>query len=117
MAATVSRVILDSETHGEVPSSSVPKKRIAELDGLRGIAILLVIIQHYLVIPGVSPGSALWYALVCFRLSWSGVELFFVLSGFLIGLLRHASLVWVPLPVASLPAQNRCESPLPVSVV
>jgi peptidoglycan/LPS O-acetylase OafA/YrhL len=63
----------------------VPKKRIAELDGLRGIAILLVIIQHYLVILGISPGSALWYALVCFRLCWSGVDLFFVLSGFLIG--------------------------------
>lgn len=64
---------------------SLPKKRIPELDGLRGIAILLVIIQHYLVIPGVAPRSALWYALICFRLSWSGVELFFVLSGFLIG--------------------------------
>jgi peptidoglycan/LPS O-acetylase OafA/YrhL len=85
MVATVSRIILDSETHGEMPSLSVPKKRIAELDGLRGIAILLVIIQHYLVVPGVSPHSALWYALVCFRLCWSGVELFFVLSGFLIG--------------------------------
>jgi peptidoglycan/LPS O-acetylase OafA/YrhL len=63
----------------------VPNKRITELDGLRGIAILLVIIQHYLVIPGVAPRSALWYGLVWFRLCWSGVELFFVLSGFLIG--------------------------------
>src|ERR1041385_1719699 len=85
MVATVSRVILDSEPHGEVPSLSVPKKRITELDGLRGIAILLVIIQHYLVLPEVTARSALWYALVCFRLCWAGAQLFSVLRGFLIG--------------------------------
>jgi peptidoglycan/LPS O-acetylase OafA/YrhL len=85
MAFTASRVISESETHGEAPPLSVPKKRIVELDGLRGIAILLVIIQHYLVVPGVLPGSKWWYVLVWFRLCWSGVELFFVLSGFLIG--------------------------------
>nr|AUN36060.1 O-antigen acetylase [uncultured bacterium] len=61
-------------------------KRIPQLDALRGIAILLVIAWHYLAnAEGVSPGSALAYAQALFRLTWSGVDLFFVLSGFLIG--------------------------------
>jgi Predicted acyltransferases len=61
--------------------------RILELDGIRGLAILLVLVWHYLVCQvGVPP--------LLFRFllqTWSGVDLFFVLSGFLIGgiLLSH----------------------------
>ena len=54
-----------------------------ELDGLRGIAILLVWTAHYFAVPGTGMVSLLdgyW-----FRLGWTGVDLFFVLSGFLIG--------------------------------
>jgi peptidoglycan/LPS O-acetylase OafA/YrhL len=58
--------------------------RIPELDGVRGIAISMVLIAHFFQIVCL-PGSPLSYALVPFRLSWSGVDLFFVLSGFLIG--------------------------------
>jgi len=54
------------------------------LDGLRGIAIFLVVIYHYFVI-AFAPASPAAYAFAGLRLSWSGVELFFVLSGFLIG--------------------------------
>src|SRR6266849_1319328 len=60
--------------------------RIPELDGLRGLAIGSVLIWHYFVSPAVAtPASAFSYALVFGRLTWSGVDLFFVLSGFLIG--------------------------------
>lgn len=61
--------------------------RITELDGIRGLAILLVLIWHY----GhetfsFAIGSWQSYLLAgTTRLSWSGVDLFFVLSGFLIG--------------------------------
>src|SRR6266480_6380435 len=60
--------------------------RIPELDGLRGIAIGLILVYHYFLLP-ISPhvGSVLWYARACGHLAWTGVDLFFVLSGFLIG--------------------------------
>lgn len=45
---------------------------IPQLDGLRGIAILIVLCFHYF------PNTYL------FRFGWSGVDLFFVLSGYLI---------------------------------
>jgi len=54
-------------------------KHIPELDGVRGIAILLVMVYHF----GTStkPGGVLGEVL---GLGWIGVDLFFVLSGFLI---------------------------------
>jgi len=60
--------------------------RIPELDGMRGIAIGLILVYHYFLLP-LSPhvGSALWYVQASARLAWTGVDLFFVLSGFLIG--------------------------------
>jgi peptidoglycan/LPS O-acetylase OafA/YrhL len=60
--------------------------RIPELDGIRGLAILLVLVWHY-VANLIKPGADSWqfYALAPLRLTWSGVDLFFVLSGFLIG--------------------------------
>jgi hypothetical protein len=60
--------------------------RMPELDGLRGIAIGMVLIFHcfyQFVIP--RPYSPLYFAKIPFRLTWTGVDLFFVLSGFLIG--------------------------------
>ncbi|MES2570731.1 MAG: acyltransferase, partial [Verrucomicrobiota bacterium] len=67
-------------------------KRIIQLDGVRGIAILLVILWYYLICQlVVAPGSAASYAHRALSLTWSGVDLFFVLSGFLIAgiLLDH----------------------------
>ena len=60
--------------------------RIPELDGLRGIAIGLVLIQHYFVVhTSVRAGGLAARLQSPLRLAWTGVDLFFVLSGFLIG--------------------------------
>jgi len=57
--------------------------RHPELDGLRGSAILLVVVFHYsrFIRPGPIADHFIAYA----NIAWSGVDLFFVLSGFLIG--------------------------------
>ena len=58
-------------------------KRIAALDGLRGLAILLVLMFHYS-FGGHTANKALQaYSFVASQ-GWIGVTLFFVLSGFLI---------------------------------
>lgn len=61
-------------------------RRVPEIDGIRGCAILLVIMHHYVADQLVRPESGTLGAQVLstVRLSWSGVDLFFVLSGFLI---------------------------------
>jgi peptidoglycan/LPS O-acetylase OafA/YrhL len=61
--------------------------RIPELDGIRGLAILSVIYWHYVACPNVLAGprtlGGMLHRIGLF--TWSGVDLFFVLSGFLIG--------------------------------
>jgi len=67
-------------------------KRISQLDGVRGVAILLVLVYHYFTCQIVAePGTLLSYLNRATSLTWSGVDLFFVLSGFLIAgiLLDH----------------------------
>ncbi len=61
------------------------KGRIPELDGVRGIAIFLVLVWHYIqnqLHP--DAGSPLAWFKQAIGFTWSGVDLFFVLSGFLI---------------------------------
>lgn len=65
--------------------SSQEKPRIPALDGVSGLAILLVLAWHY----GQNqlrpvPGSAAAWVKQSLGFTWSGVDLFFVLSGFLI---------------------------------
>jgi peptidoglycan/LPS O-acetylase OafA/YrhL len=60
--------------------------RIPELDGLRGLAIGMVVTFHYFQLTHPTQhASILSYLQSPARLGWSGVDLFFVLSGFLIG--------------------------------
>lgn len=63
------------------------QKRWPELDGLRGAAILMVMLLHYVPQSRTHEGNfgLLYHFAQLFRLGWSGVDLFFVLSGFLIG--------------------------------
>jgi len=66
------------------PPGARGRQRMIQLDVLRGIAILLVINRHHLLNAG-SSGILRPVAEPLYRMGWSGVDLFFVLSGFLIG--------------------------------
>jgi peptidoglycan/LPS O-acetylase OafA/YrhL len=59
-------------------------RRIPALDGLRGVAILLVLLWHFFFAVYSEP-KFLQVLKKVGILTWSGVDLFFVLSGFLIG--------------------------------
>jgi peptidoglycan/LPS O-acetylase OafA/YrhL len=69
-----------------VSSCRIPdwSKRIPALDGLRGIAILMVLMRHSIFVMK-THSRILLPILAAGKLTWSGVDLFFVLSGFLIG--------------------------------
>ena len=69
-----------------VPAARDFSGRILELDGLRGLAILLVLCAHYIGTADRTPVRPLLrHFLGAFDAGWMGVDLFFVLSGFLIG--------------------------------
>jgi len=56
--------------------------RVAALDGIRGLAIALVLPFHF--VSQYAPGRPIAALGEAFRIGWAGVDLFFVLSGFLI---------------------------------
>jgi len=61
--------------------------RLLPMEGLRGVAVTLVFLQHYTVqsqLIGLSPGAAATVAAALRSYGNLGVELFFVLSGYLI---------------------------------
>lgn len=66
--------------------SNQASSRIPELDGIRGLAIALVVFQHY-VCDSITPGASRIGDFIKnnFTFGGTGVDLFFVLSGFLIG--------------------------------
>ena len=81
---------MNADEANAIPSSRTAG-RIPELDGLRGVAITLVVITHCLNLEA-TPGEPQYLRDLLHlvnsakSLAWSGVDLFFVLSGFLIGM-------------------------------
>ena len=73
-----------SSTGSDAQNPLTPRDRVPALDGLRGLAILAVFLFHY-VGEGGTPHSFLVRGIHGItRFGWAGVDLFFVLSGFLI---------------------------------
>ena len=75
------------------PQDGAGRGRIPELDGVRGAAAFGIVLWHF--VPSIvvrEPGTVYSYLDRLLSLCWAGVDLFFVLSGFLIGsiLLREA---------------------------
>ncbi len=80
------RVFSPDTPTATAPRVGAPTGRSSELDGLRGLAIALVL-WHHLAETALPPIRESWLGWVrtASNLSWCGVDLFFVLSGFFIG--------------------------------
>ena len=65
-------------------STSIVESRIPALDGLRGLAILMVMLFHFSVVLDPRRPIENLFRIQFATLCWTGVDLFFVLSGFLI---------------------------------
>jgi peptidoglycan/LPS O-acetylase OafA/YrhL len=70
-----------SATPGRTGPGGLPA-RLPALDGLRAIAVLLVVPHNFNLM--VALGGAAYFVVVALQRGWIGVQLFFVLSGFLI---------------------------------
>lgn len=86
MTANAEDVASWSPTHSRIErGAALPSsRRVLALDGLRGCAILLVLLYHT-VFSTFTTSNTVKLLHRMGSLSWSGVDLFFVLSGFLIG--------------------------------
>src|SRR5215467_15034029 len=67
-------------------AATFPKQRLIELDGLRGFALIMILVFHAVSQEGDYPaGTFLHYLQRSCGMGWTALDLFFVLSGFLIG--------------------------------
>ena len=73
----------------DLPASHLAESRLPALDGIRGVAVLMILVFHYL--QGMLPCAWLSKLTRPLYFTQTGVDLFFVLSGFLItGILLNA---------------------------
>lgn len=77
------REVIICSMYGGPPSTS-PQMRIPELDGLRGIAVLVVVFDHVFAFDGFPQTFSVRVLAHFLGFGWLGVDIFFVLSGFLI---------------------------------
>jgi peptidoglycan/LPS O-acetylase OafA/YrhL len=77
--------VLGNTSAAKVEGNPPARSHLPALDGLRGLAILLVLLTHAIALPLEPVGTSFDSAVHGFaRIGWTGVDLFFVLSGFLI---------------------------------
>ncbi|MDR3414446.1 MAG: acyltransferase [Formivibrio sp.] len=77
----MTQILTAEDSHSPLPRSDVRDIHFPELDGIRGIAILLVLLSHV----GGTLRSPIYNVFNTISgQGWIGVDLFFVLSGFLI---------------------------------
>jgi peptidoglycan/LPS O-acetylase OafA/YrhL len=105
---TLNRVTLQTAASRPVSTTPAPKIRLTALDGLRGVAALIVMLHHmYLVavpslrsVGGSAPGSLYWWVsgtpLKLLTAGSEAVLVFFVLSGLVVALpaLRNSRFSW-----------------------
>ena len=84
LSDSTATLMIDAPPSANVPTRGVSSKRhYAALDGMRGLAILLVFFFHYGDLSHSPSGVLRFFGLIKDG-GWMGVDLFFVLSGFLI---------------------------------
>lgn len=68
----------------EAPAPAISRKHVKSLDGVRGLAILVVLVHHLTSSCWPSAHPSVHHLRDILYMGWAGVDLFFVLSGFLI---------------------------------
>jgi peptidoglycan/LPS O-acetylase OafA/YrhL len=85
MATTAPKIAADARESDKTPAVNASSQRVLELDGFRAIAVLMVLV-HHLFYGWPTPALSRLPGIIRAPLGrgWLGVDLFFVLSGFLI---------------------------------